>query len=95
MKKLSVFAGIAAGVLLSGLALAASTKTYQVTANVIAVNEDMIVVMKGNDRWEIMRDANTKFTDTIAVGDKVTITYRMRAESVEKKPAAKTKTKTK
>ncbi len=93
MKKISVLAGLAAGLLLSGVALAATAKTYQVTGSVIAVNEDIIVVMKGNDRWEINRDGNTKVTDNIAVGDKVTITYRMHAESVEKKSAAKSKTK--
>jgi hypothetical protein len=94
MKRLSVFAGIAAGLLLSALAFAASTKTYQVTGQVIDVNNDMIVVMKGNDRWEIMRDGTTKMPDNILKGDKVTITYRMHAESVEAKPAKSVKKKT-
>jgi hypothetical protein len=91
MKKLSVLAGLAAGLLLSTLAFAASAKTYQVTAQVIEVNTDMIVVMKGSERWEIARDASTKMPENVKVGDKVTITYRMHAATVEAKPAAKAK----
>jgi len=91
MKKLSVAAGLAAGLLLSALALAASPKTYQVTGTVIDVNNDMIVVQKGSERWEISRDGSTKVPANIQKGDKVTITYRMHAESVEAKPAAKKK----
>ena len=95
-RKLSVLAGLAGGLLISSLALAASAKTYQVTGPVLEVNSDMIVVQKGKDRWEIARDASTKIPADVKVGDKVTIEYRMHATSVEVKAAkssAKTKTK--
>ena len=53
--------------LLSGLLLfvqqnsfAATAKTYQVTGPVLEVTADKITVQKGNDRWEIARDAGTK-----------------------------------
>jgi hypothetical protein len=92
-KKLSVLAGLAAGLLLSALAFAASAKTYQVTGPVLEINNDMIVVQKGKDRWEVARDGSTKVPADLKVGDKVTIEYRMHATSVEAKPAAKKKAK--
>ena len=46
----------------------------------------MIAVQKGKDRWEISRDANTKVTGDLKVGEKVTITYTMSATEVEVKP---------
>jgi hypothetical protein len=45
----------------------------------------MIVVQKGKDRWEINRDANTKVTGDVKVGDKVHVTYTMSATDVEVK----------
>ncbi|HEX9303980.1 MAG TPA: hypothetical protein VGA31_05970 [Thermoanaerobaculia bacterium] len=70
-----------------------TAKTYQVTGPVLEVSNDMIVVQKGKDRWEIARDPSTKITGTPKVGDKVTIEYRMTATSVEIKPAAASKKK--
>ena len=89
MKKLSVLAALAAGLLLSTAAFAASAKTYQVTGPVLEINNDMIVVQKGKDRWEVARDGSTKVPADLKVGDKVTIEYRMHATSVEVKSAAK------
>jgi len=74
-------------------AFAAPPKTYQVTGPVLELTSDMIVVKKGNDRWEIARTADTKVTGDLKVGSTVTIQYRMTAASVEvkagKAPAAK------
>lgn len=69
---------------LSSAALAA-VKTYQVTGPVLEVNDTMIAVQKGKDRWEIARDASTKVTGDLKVGAKVTIEYRMTATSAEVK----------
>jgi ribosomal 50S subunit-recycling heat shock protein len=81
---------IAAGsVALSGVAFAASPSTYQVTGPVTAVDDSMITVMKGKEKFEIARDSSTKVTGDLKVGDKVTITYTMTAKQVEVK-AAKT-----
>src|SRR5262245_64165113 len=63
----------------------ARTKTYYVTGPVLEVNDSMIVVQKGKDRWEINRDANTKVTGDVKVGDKVHVTYTMSATNVEVK----------
>ena len=66
-------------------AFAATPKTYQVTGPVLEVTDDLIVVQKGQDRWELARDASTKVTGELKVGAKVTIEYRMTATSVEVK----------
>ena len=75
----------AASFALSGAVLAAGEKTYQVTGPVLEVTDSMIAVQKGKDRWEIKRDASTKVTGDLKVGEKVTITYTMLATEVEVK----------
>ncbi len=75
---------VAGSLALSSLALAAG-KTYQVTGPVLEVNDSMIAVQKGKDRWEIARDSSTKVTGELKVGAKVTITYTMSATDVEAK----------
>ena len=75
----------AAALALSSAALAAGEKTYQVTGPVLAVTDSMIAVQKGEDRWEIKRDASTKVTGDLKVGEKVKITYTMTATDVEVK----------
>jgi len=53
----------------------------------------MIAVQKGQDRWEIARDASTKVTGDLKVGEKVTIEYRMTATAVDVKASAASKKK--
>jgi len=87
MKKFLVLAfllGIAA--FSAGDAFAA-TKTYQVTGPIVESRSDAIVVKKGTENWEIARDGSTKVTGDLKVGEKVTVTYRMSAASIEVKPA--------
>jgi hypothetical protein len=71
--------------LAASFAFAAGPKTYQVTGPVLEVKDDVIVVQKGKDKWEIGRDKDTKVTGDLKVGSKVTIEYRMDAASVEVK----------
>ena len=83
-------------VLLASLGLpaqAAAPKTYQVTGPVLELTADMIVVKKGNDRWEIARDASTKVTGDLKVGATVTIQYRMTAAAIDVKAAKEAKPK--
>ena len=81
---------IAAGsVALSGIAFAGSPSTYQVTGPITAVDDSMITVMKGKEKFEVARDSSTKVTGDLAVGAKVTITYTMTAKEIEVKAAAK------
>jgi hypothetical protein len=69
------------------LAFAAS-KTYQVTGPVLEVKDDMVVVQKGKEKWEIAKDKDTKVTGDLKVGSKVTVTYTMKAAGIESKGAA-------
>ena len=74
-------------------AVAESADKYQVTGPVLEVTDTMIAVQKGQDRWEVARDAGTKVTGDLKKGSKVTIKYRMVATTVEVKPEAAKKTK--
>jgi len=76
-------------------ALAAGPKDYQVTGPVLDVNEDVITVQKGSDKWEIGRNKDTKINGDLKKGSKVTIQYKMTASSVDVKDAGKTKADTK
>ena len=87
MKRLVLVIAVVA--LMVTVAYAASVKTYQVTGPVLEVKDDMIVVQKGNDKWEIARDKDTKVTGDLKVGSRVTIQYTMTAKEVESKDAAK------
>ena len=83
---------IAAGSMVAtGVAFAASPSTYQVTGPITAVDDSMITVMKGKEKFEIARDSSTKVTGDLAVGTKVTITYTMTAKEIEAKPAKASK----
>jgi ribosomal 50S subunit-recycling heat shock protein len=69
-------------------------KDYQVTGPVLEVKDDMIVVQKGDEKWEIAKDKDTKVTGDVKVGSKVTIKYKMKATAVEvKADEAKKETK--
>ncbi len=70
---------------------AAGPKTYQVTGPVLELRDDVIVVQKGKEKWEIARTADTKVTGTLKVGAKVTIEYKMTATTVETKGDGKDK----
>jgi len=84
--KTSPFLVSIAAVLISTLPLtAASPKSYQVTGPVLEVTNSLIVVQKGDERWEIIRTPDTKVTGDLKVGSKVTISYTMSATKVEVK----------
>ena len=82
----------AAIVFAAAAAKPAATNTYQVTGPILDLSDTMIAVQKGNDRWELSRDASTKVTGDLKVGAKVTIVYKMTATSIEVKPATTAKT---
>ncbi len=70
-------------------ALARQPKTYQVTGVVQEVSDDLIVVMKGKEGFEIARTPETKVTGELAKGAKVTVEYRMSAATAAVAPAKK------
>ena len=79
----------AASLALSSAAFAAGVQDYQVTGPIAELNDTMIVVEKGakKERFEITRDANTKASGEMKVGDKVTVHYTMTATNIEAKAA--------
>lgn len=85
MKNTALSLLAAASFAFSGSAFAAGAKTYEVTGPVLEANDSMIAVQKGKDRWEVNRDASTKVTGDVKVGEKVHITYTMTATDVEVK----------
>ncbi|HEU4638603.1 MAG TPA: hypothetical protein VFS84_07095 [Candidatus Binatia bacterium] len=91
-----VFGFLVMALFLSTASLAAA-KDYQVTGPVVDVKDDVIIVKKGNENWEIDRDKNTKTSGDIKKGDRVMIKYKMTATSIESKETkskADTKAKT-
>ena len=84
MKRIFISAMLLA-VMVVGLVAAprVAVNTYQVTGPVLEVTNDKIVVQKGKDRWELARDGSTKTTGDVKVGSKVTIEYRMIANTIK------------
>jgi peroxiredoxin family protein len=62
---------------------------YQVTGPVLEVRDDVIVVQKGTEKWEIARDKATAISGDLKVGAKVTVFYTMQASKIEIKEAPK------
>ena len=87
MKRLILVLGVLA--LAATLALAAAPKSYQVTGPILEMKDDSITVQKGDEKWEIARDKDTKVTGNLKVGTKVTIQYQMKAVSIEAKEEPK------
>jgi hypothetical protein len=89
MKKVRLIALLFAGLIGSTTAFAAGAKSYQVTGPVVDVSDTMITVQKGKETWQIDRTKDTKVTGEPKVGAKVTIMYRMTADSIEAKGGGK------
>jgi hypothetical protein len=69
----------------------AAAKKYQVSGKALEVSDTMIVVEKGEEKWAISRDKDTKVDGDLKVGANVTIQYRMTATTVEVKAEKKEK----
>lgn len=88
MKKFSSLcaAAVCSVILIATSATAApQAKSYQVTGPVLEVTDTSITVKKGDETWQVARDAGTKIIGELKVGSKVTIQYRMVAIDVEVK----------
>jgi len=93
MRLAAALTGIA--LLAASTAFAGATKTYQVTGPVLEVKDDMVVVQKGKEKWEVARDKDTKVTGDLKVGSKVTVMYTMKAATIDAKADAKAEKKKK
>jgi len=85
---------LSAGLLVPAVAEAkAKAKDYQVTGPVLAIEDNVVTVQKGDEKWEIELGPDAKVEGKLAVGQKVTIYYHMVANRVEKKADGDTKGK--
>ena len=71
------------------VAIPAVAFAYQVTGPVLEVTDSKIVVQKGNEKWEISRDKNTKVKGDLKKGSRVTVEYNMSATSIDVKDGDK------
>lgn len=85
---------VALSFVLSGLALAAGAKMYQITGTVVEVKGTMVAIQKGGERWEIDLDPTVKGTADLKIGSPITITYVMSGMKLETPDASTTKATT-
>ena len=81
MKRIAVV--VVALVLVASVAFAG--KTYQFTGKVLEVKDNVIVVDKNGEKFEMAKDADTKVKGDLKVGAKVTVKYESRAAEIEVK----------
>jgi hypothetical protein len=70
-------------VLIASVAFAG--KTYQFTGTVLEVKDNVIIVDKAGEKFEMSKDAGTKIKGDLKVGAKVTVKYESRAAEIEVK----------
>ena len=81
MKKFAVI--VVALVLVATVAFAG--KTYQFTGKVLEIKDNVIVVDKNGEKFEMAKDAGTKVKGDLKVGAKVTVKYESKAVDIEVK----------
>lgn len=81
MKRITL--AVVAMVLLASVAFAG--KTYQFTGTVLEVKDNVIIVDKAGEKFEMSKDAGTKIKGDLKVGAKVTVKYESRAAEIEVK----------
>ena len=82
---------LTAALMLASSVAFAGTKTYQATGPVLEVKDNMIVIQKGKEKWEIAKDKDTKVTGDLKVGSKATVQYTMKAATIDAKADKKKK----
>lgn len=81
MKRITI--AVVAMVLVASVAFAG--KTYQFTGTVLEVKDNVIIVDKAGEKFEMSKDAGTKIKGDLKVGAKVTVKYESRAAEIEVK----------
>ena len=85
MKRLALFVAAVMAVMVLVSSAAFAGKTYQFTGKVLEIKDNVIVVEKGKEKFEMAKDANTKIKGDLKVGSKVTVQYESRAVEIEVK----------
>lgn len=58
-------------------------RPIRITGQVAEVRDDVVVVQKGKERWEVARHAGTRIKGEIRKGARVTVDFRAVAASIE------------
>jgi RNase P/RNase MRP subunit p29 len=69
--------------LLVSISAGAATRAVAITGQVTDVREDMIVIQKGKQQWEIARGPSTKVRGELRKGALVTIEVYMSAGTID------------
>ena len=85
MKRYAGIMVVVVAVLMLVTSAAFAGKTYQFTGKVLEVKDNVIVVDKNGEKFEMSKDASTKIKGDLKVGAKVTIKYESRAAEIEVK----------
>jgi len=85
MKRSTVVVVLVLVVMMVVATAAFAGKTYQFTGTVLEVKDNVIIVDKAGEKFEMSKDATTKVKGDLKVGAKVTIKYESRAAEIEVK----------
>jgi len=85
MKRFFVLVALVAAMMLLLISVSFAGKTYQFTGKVLEIKDNVIVVEKGKEKFEMTKDANTKIIGDLKVGAKVTVQYESHAVEIEVK----------
>jgi len=81
MKRITI--AVVAMVLVASVAFAG--KAYQFTGKVLEIKDNVIIIDKAGEKFEMAKDAGTKIKGDLKVGAKVTVKYESRATEIEVK----------
>ena len=56
------------------------------TGPILSIEDNVVTIQKGDEKWQIDINKDTKVEGKLAVGEKVTIYYHMVADKIDKKP---------
>jgi len=85
MKRFAMFVAVVVAVMFVVSSVAFAGKTYQFTGKVLEIKDNIIVVDKSGEKFEMTKDAATKIKGDLKVGAKVTVKYESRAAEIEVK----------
>jgi hypothetical protein len=85
MKRFAGFVAVVVAVMFVVASIAFAGKAYQFTGKVLEIKDNVIIVEKGKEKFELTKDATTKIKGDLKVGAKVTVQYESRATEIEVK----------
>ncbi len=68
VKQITISVLLACWLCVPAVRAAENVNTYQVTGPILELTDKKIVVQKGDEKWELARDASTKVQGNLKVG---------------------------